>query len=300
MIMGLFGPPNIKELEAKADVVGLLKALRHKKGSARTDAVPALGRLLERRVVSVGRRIIFRALGKIGAQTEDTALRERIVALLAAALEKKEPDDVEQIIVDALDSAGWQPGTNETAAQYWIIRRQWYACVEIGKPAARPLLSALTPANADRRRAAVKALEQVVVQSKDQELHEYVVDHLVDILRNAKGEEALTVTELLGRLARCLEEATSRTSVVVALVNNLEHWDSHVRRAAANALAALYREGRLDERARQAILAQRGKMAEPHEDGNYDESYCRWEKSYGWYHVDNPFHIDKGIGVPIE
>jgi len=57
-LQGLFGPPNVKEMKAKRDVKGLIKALEYKKSSdkwehrnVREAAAKALGELKDARAV---------------------------------------------------------------------------------------------------------------------------------------------------------------------------------------------------------------------------------------------------------
>jgi HEAT repeat protein len=76
---------------------------------------------------------IAEALGKIGGP----ALGSLIIAL------KNEDFQVRQAAAEAMDRLGWQPDKSEAAASYWIVKRQWNKCVEIGTPAIEPLITAL-------------------------------------------------------------------------------------------------------------------------------------------------------------
>jgi len=76
--------------------------------------------------------------------------------------------------------------------------------------------------------------------------------------------------------------ATYWAAKVEPLIAALYHSRGGVRRSAAEALVALYRGGKLDERSKQKILAMRKTMAQPRE---YKQS------------SDCTDHRDIGIGV---
>jgi HEAT repeat protein len=159
-LQGLFGPPNIEKLEAKRDVRGLIKALSYKKDWKKVPqkAAEALGRIRDPRAVEqliaalkdeeIGvREAAAKALGEISDP--------RAVEPLIAALRDKE---VREAAAKALDKLGWQPDKSEAGATYWIVKRQWDRCVEIGIPAVEPLIKVLKD---DRDVAAAKALGEI-------------------------------------------------------------------------------------------------------------------------------------------
>ncbi|HLO34278.1 MAG TPA: HEAT repeat domain-containing protein [Anaerolineales bacterium] len=64
------------------------------------------------------------------------------VGPLIEALEE-ERQDVRQAVVNSLDELGWQPGTDEASAIYYVTKKQWHKCVEIGAPAVNTLIAVL-------------------------------------------------------------------------------------------------------------------------------------------------------------
>ncbi|MCJ7706678.1 MAG: HEAT repeat domain-containing protein, partial [Anaerolineales bacterium] len=60
-----------------------------------------------------------------------------------------------------LDSAGWQPSRDEAGAYYWIERRAWDKCEEIGAPAVSPLVAILRNKDANLRQAAADTLDKI-------------------------------------------------------------------------------------------------------------------------------------------
>jgi len=50
-------------------------------------------------------------------------------------------------IIKILDAIGWQPSQDENSITYWIAKREWEKCIEIGTPAIDPLISELSMAD---------------------------------------------------------------------------------------------------------------------------------------------------------
>jgi HEAT repeat protein len=119
--MGLFGPPNINKLEAKKDVLGLIKALDYQKESdVRHFAACALGRLGDSRAVES----LITALGD-----NEWHVRTHVAEALG---EIGDPRAVEPLIT-ALGDNEWRVRTHAAAA-----------LGEIGDPrAVKPLIRAL-------------------------------------------------------------------------------------------------------------------------------------------------------------
>ena len=61
----------------------------------------------------------------------------------------------------ALDSLGWQGGEGDASADYWIARRDWDKCAEIGGLAVAPLMAALSDDSATVRKAAASTLGRI-------------------------------------------------------------------------------------------------------------------------------------------
>jgi HEAT repeat protein len=141
---------------------GLLARLEDKDPSVRWMAAEALGRIGDARAMepltaalqdSDGdvRRAATEALVKIGAPA---------VGPLTTAL-KNEKDAVRHAAAEALEQIGWRPDWSEAGAIYWIMKREWGKCVEIGAPAVEPLIAALKNRNKDVRQAATEALGKI-------------------------------------------------------------------------------------------------------------------------------------------
>ncbi len=50
---------------------------------------------------------------------------------------------VHEIVADALDKIGWQPGKDESGAAYWVTKGRLDKCIEIGAPAVELLIAVL-------------------------------------------------------------------------------------------------------------------------------------------------------------
>jgi len=79
------------------------------------------------------RQTLAEVLVKIGAPA---------VKPLVAAL-GDEDRNVRETAAGALESLGWQPDRRDVEAAYWVAKRQWDRCVEIGAPAVEPLIVVL-------------------------------------------------------------------------------------------------------------------------------------------------------------
>ena len=91
------------------------------------------------------------ALGQIGLPA---------IQLLVDALGEQDAD-LRSAAADALGKLGWQPDMTVTGAIYWVYKREWGTCVEIGAPAVEPLIAALRDKDGEVREAAAAALIQI-------------------------------------------------------------------------------------------------------------------------------------------
>ena len=111
-----------------------------------TGAEDALGLLGDPRAVDA-------LIGRLSAPYSDPR-KQAVVALrrlgetkaIEPLLECLTDEDwfVRQAVVDALDTLGWSPGTDETGAAYWLARRDYAKCAAVGSPAIPVLLDSLT------------------------------------------------------------------------------------------------------------------------------------------------------------
>lgn len=142
----------------------LIAALKGEGGWARKEAVEALGQIGDPRAVeplvaalngeagSV-RKGAAEALGRLGDP--------RAVEPLVAALADRDRE-VREAAAQALDGLAWSPDRSEAGAAYWATRGNWDKCVEIGAPAAAPLVTALDLSYDEAtRHAAAGALVQI-------------------------------------------------------------------------------------------------------------------------------------------
>lgn len=99
----------------------------------------------------------------------DVQKRGKDVELLIKDLEHFKLEYIEK----ELDKIGWKPGNDEISARYWIFKRKWDKCVEIGSPAVGPLIECLgvykdyrTYNVIEVRRAAVNCLMDIYKNKK--------------------------------------------------------------------------------------------------------------------------------------
>jgi HEAT repeat protein len=300
----------------------LIGALKNRDEYMRKAAAWALGQIGDPRAVEPliaalkdevewVRKAAAWALVKIGAPA---------VEPLIAAL-KDGDKGVRRAAAEVLDELKWQPGCDEAGAYYWTTKRQWNECVKIGAPAVEPLSAALKDWDADVRRAAAWALGQigdaraveplsVALRDADKNVREAAVGALDKLKWQPGNDEAgayywitkrkwgkcveigapavepliaafkdwdadvrLAAAETLGQIG-----ALAVRSLIAALKDG--EWD--VRKAAVEALVKIYSSGKLDDKAKRAILAQRTTMLRlKHHDvaGEHDD--------ISGYHIDH-------------
>lgn len=103
---------------------------------------------------------VLHALVAIGKQLDDTTRAEQIVEPLAQIIhEEKQP--VRIAIIESLEQMGWKPDHSHLGAIYRVMKQQWDACVEIGAPAAEPLIAILYHEDKHIRQAAFNALVEI-------------------------------------------------------------------------------------------------------------------------------------------
>jgi HEAT repeat protein len=226
------------------------------------------------------RKAADEALVKIGAPA---------VEPLIAAL-KGENKDVRQAAAAMLGRLGWQPGRDETAGWYWMVKGDWDNCVALGSPAVKPLIAALK--DKDVRKAAAEALGRLGWEPAQDEMAGWywmakrywgqcvvlgalAVEPLIAALKHKDSDARKVAAEALGEI----KDPRAVEPLIAALKD--EKWD--VRAAAAEALVSLYRNASLSETAKQTILAYRSKITSPHTDDD------NWGSCSG--------HTDSGIGV---
>jgi HEAT repeat protein len=107
------------------------------------------------------------ALGKIGDA--------RAIEPLIATLKKTWAHDE---AANALDKIGWRPGQDENGATYWVVKRKWDKCIEIGAPAIEPLIAALKDDDRKIRPSVANSLGQIGAQLEDVALRNRIIESL--------------------------------------------------------------------------------------------------------------------------
>ena len=140
----------------------LIAALKRRDKVVRRAAADALGRIADPRA---GKALVA-ALGDPDQHCR-RASAEALIKIsggafkpVAAALVDANPTR-RQLARQVLDRTGWLPDNSEAAARYWIAKRQWSRCVEIGGRAVRPLIWALASDDEQVRGEAAQALGKI-------------------------------------------------------------------------------------------------------------------------------------------
>jgi len=246
-----FGPAAVEPLlavlngnktPARAKAAGVLGKL----GDAR--ALPVLKKYADDKAVSV-RAAVTQALAGLGGvdavdgmlQALGDANKEArkaagngLLRLLDAALPRLIPllgdanplvrSEVTRVLVDA----GWQPQADDSGAWYYINRKMWDQCLNVGEPAVQPLLRVLGDETADEhsRAEAARVLGELGSPS--------AVDGLCTALNSYQRTVRLNAAAALGQL--------KQPAALDALIPLLPRLDdgigSNPRRTSSGAAAA--------------------------------------------------------------
>ena len=237
--MPLFGPPNVRKLEANKDLRGLIKALRYKKDEdVRVNAARALGQIGGARAV--------RPLTKALADNESSVRREATKALGQIG----DPQAVEAL-AGALEDG-----------DSWVRREAAEALGKIGDPrAVEALAAALDDSDSQVRVWAASSLKQIGDQRAAEALLG-ALDH-EDSWMRARAASALEQmgvpldlpTKVLGLLSgqRWEEAAALGEAAVEPLVVALESQYLVICQGAAKALGQIG-----DPRATKGLIAALG------------------------------------------
>lgn len=175
--MPLFGPPNIEKMKERGDSAGLIKVLSSEKSSRlRIDAVLALGYLRKPETVEPIIKALCdeninvaiaccEVLGEIGdkravepliytTKNADSALLPNLIAALGkigdiravdplVSILKNRGDGINTCAAGALDQLNWVPNDVESQTCYWIAKKEWKKCIDLGYPAVEFLNRAL-------------------------------------------------------------------------------------------------------------------------------------------------------------
>lgn len=193
------GVPDVEKLRSRGDVDGLARALRHTGDAGiRAEAARALGRIASPEAVAAlagalrdGRELlevrvtVAEALGVIrdpraasvlaetlGNEREFVNVRTAVASVLGrtgapGAIEpllgslRHRNARFREVAARALNQLGWQPGPDETGAAHAVASRDWDRCLDLGEPAAAPLISLLGQTDLDLARIAAALLAQI-------------------------------------------------------------------------------------------------------------------------------------------
>lgn len=254
--MLMFGRPNVKEMQARRDVKGLIKALRYQRDDeVRKDAADALGLLGDSLAVEPlidalkdhsqrVRRAAAEALGKIGDA--------RALSALLSLLRHRDFDTREGAAI-ALGNLRDQDAVSHLCAllesdDSWIVRRA--AATALGligdQRAVEPLLSHLEKRNryyTDTRRgvandefqAAAHALGKIGDPQAMQTLIDMIGESAmqwaaVDALSDIGAPVVQTLRSLLNDTSS-LRQRVERRAIGVYTLEERDEWDKRVREA---------------------------------------------------------------------
>ncbi len=94
------------------------------------------------------RNLVIRTFSKWG---------EQCIPILVPELTN--PDDgIRQLVLDILDALNWNPAANEAGARFWIAKKRWDKCADIGSPAVKPLQEILEQKASGLKQSAIQTL----------------------------------------------------------------------------------------------------------------------------------------------
>lgn len=233
------------------------------------------------------RQAAVQALASMGTTLPIGEVRERIRTSLVPLLDDT-ADSVQEAAANGLRLLGYT-GDPAVLVRAAIILQDWDAVLTCGEAAAIPLSAALH----DRRKgvpvAAIKTLGRLLPGLSPGPARTHVFDALAEYIRSADLRLQTEATRMLSSL-------TSNDAVEPLLVALASSYYP-IRQDAAEALANLYRSGRLDQAQRQRILDNRDRIGQRH----IDRISLHVDINYDWKssdcHYDTEFHEDGVEGV---
>ena len=236
-------------------VESLINALQDSNGRVRRKAVLSLGEIGDARAVEPlintlqdsyndVRQNTANVLGKIGdtravepliatLQDSNEYVRENAANALGKIGDTRAVEPLINALQDfhvvrkqagkALDEIGWKPGKDKLSAKYWIAKRNWSKCIEIGAPAVEPLIAAFQDRFKENHRKAVEALGKIGDAQ--------AVEPLINALQDSDYEVRRKAAEALGKIGD--------TRAVEPLINTLQDSNESVRQEAVEALGKL-------------------------------------------------------------
>lgn len=311
--MGGFMKKQIAAMILPVKIYRLITTLSHKQQRRRVEAAVALGRLGAKKALGplleayptpnpYLRECICVAIEKIGFSGK-AEIDSRIIDCLLSAVVDPDPR-IRKVAASALQTLHYIPNEGQAAAFYRISLQQWNECQTLGQIAIEPLLITIATNESEIYQPAIQQLENIIGVLQDVMIAQQAAIRLEKALQQEDiwkwPEKSKTILRTLGHIALQFPELALQTQVVAIALGYIDDWHYQIRQNAAQVLVDLYQKGELLDTNKQKILAQQSKIAQPHEDRYYDDTYCRREPGIGWYHVDNYEHIDRGIGVAFD
>jgi HEAT repeat protein len=130
---------------------------------------------------------------------------------------------LQELAVSTLDKLKWQPTKNNKGAVYFVHKRQWTSCVEIGKPAVEPLINVLRDKDVKVREKVAQTLGKIGDSSA-----------VPALIAAAKDKEYQVRCEVLEALVNIGD-----SQVVEVLINALKDQHFRVRYTAVEGLAKI-------------------------------------------------------------
>ena len=176
--------------------------------------------------------------------------KEKALPFLLAALKHDDPQ-IRQTAVNILDLIPWRPTPDEMGARYWILKRNWERCADIGSAAVIPLLEVLHEKDKSIQIEAIRTLGKIADQSalegllslfekSDKDVRRSIIETMgsfkqpqgIELLINHMSEDSLA--------GACVQAFVQigRPAVAV-LVKTLSSKDQKMRARAAETLAMM-------------------------------------------------------------
>ena len=289
-MISIFGPPDIGKLDKSRDFKGLRKALHYAKDvSVRQAAALALLR-------SGHHEDLMEELKNIGD--------DRAVELLLIVLQKSVLFEFVRQAADRLERLGWTPQNDEAGAYYFIAKKNWDRCADVGEPAIWPLTLWSQAKDDELRLGAVQALGRIdsprTIHPLIEALNSRYPPEVIKTASAALARIGKTGVELLltdpryqhmkkEHIAYVLGQI-AHPACVEPLLGLLKAGSKEVRKAAAEGLLALYKSGHLTDENKKDILAVRDVMTSKHVDETPNV-----HSDYGKVHFDKTGCGDKNL-----
>jgi HEAT repeat protein len=205
----------------------LIEALKDEDSDVRKSVACALGKMGDSRAVealiealkdesSYVREKSIDALVKIAKK--DLGVVDKLIKAL-----KDEDSDVRGGIAEVLGNLGWEPKSEEERVLYYIAKRYWGSCVEIGSFAVEFLIERLKDKDSYVRRSVAEALGEIGDAR--------AVDALIEALKDEDSVIRIRVAEALGKIGD--------KKAVDALIEALKDQNRYVRESIIKALGKI-------------------------------------------------------------